>query len=135
MLLLTYRSYLFSNISVPIDIERLRSGMIGTTKIVSKDDTPIPVEWGPTCRLALEKIWDHKAYASRRYYYHTYKQYFTHLYASFESLTKMLRKRAQGIIVIQNSFYKDVNIPTPSIASGDASIVGVAIPTRKNSVC
>jgi len=78
----------------PINMERLRSAMIGTTKIVSKDDTPIPAEWGPSCRLALERIWDHKAYASRRYYYHTYRQYFTHLYTSLQRLTKMLRKRA-----------------------------------------
>jgi hypothetical protein len=102
---------------VAVDMERLRSAMIGTTKIVLKDDAPIPPEWGPSCRLALERIWEHKAYASRRYYYYTHRQYFARLYCSFEKLTTMLRERAKGIIVLQNSFYKDVNIPTPSIAA------------------
>jgi hypothetical protein len=101
----------------PIDIERLRSAMIGTTKIVTKEEGATPEQWGPSCRATLERIWDHKAYASRRYYYYTYRQYFARLYSSLERLTRMLRRRAQGIVVIQNSFYKDLNIPTPNIAS------------------
>ena len=101
----------------PVDIERLRSAMIGTTKIVQKDNSPIPTEWGSSCRVTLEKVWNHQAYASRRYYYYTYRQYFARLYASLGKLTKHLRKNAQGAIVIQNSFYKDLKISTPNIAS------------------
>jgi hypothetical protein len=101
----------------PIDMERLRSAMIGTTKIVTKDEGPTPGQWGPSCRATLERIWDHKAYASRRYYYYTYRQYFARIYSSLERLTSMLRVGAQGVVVIQNSFYKDLNIPTPDIVS------------------
>jgi hypothetical protein len=36
-----------------VDIERLRSAMIGTTKIVAKDESPVPVDWGPTCLQTL----------------------------------------------------------------------------------
>jgi tRNA G10 N-methylase Trm11 len=101
----------------PMDVTRLRASMIGTTKIVSKDESPIPDRWGESCRVVLDSIWNHKAYASRRYYYHTYRQYFSRLYRSLETLTSLLRAGGQGIIVIQDSFYKDVNIPTPSIAA------------------
>jgi hypothetical protein len=102
---------------VPIDIKNLRSAMMGTTKMVRKDESAVPVEWGRSCRLALEKIWNHKARASRGYYYHMHRQYFADLYTSLKKLKKMLRKDAQGVIVIQDSFYKDVNIPTAKIAS------------------
>jgi hypothetical protein len=101
----------------PIELDHLRASMIGTTKIVSKDESPTPDVWGKSSRTSLERIWDHKAYASRRYYYHTYRQYFSRLYISLEKLTELLGRRGQGIIVMQNSFYKDVNIPTPTIAS------------------
>jgi len=37
-----------------VDIERLRSAMIGTTKIVAKDESPVPVDWGPTCLQTLK---------------------------------------------------------------------------------
>src|SRR5262249_51173526 len=62
-----------------VDMDQLRASMIGTTKIVSKDETTTPDIWGSTCRMVLEKIWTHKGYASRRYYYHTYRQYFSRL--------------------------------------------------------
>jgi hypothetical protein len=64
----------------------------------------------------LEVILNHKAYASRRYYYHTYRQYFARLYLCLEHVTKLLREGGRGIIVIQDSYYKDINVPTPSIS-------------------
>jgi hypothetical protein len=100
-----------------VDIDRLRAAMIGTTKIILKDDTPIPDVWGKSCRATLEKIWNHKSYASRSYYYHTHRQYFSGLYTSLEKVTKLLRPNGRGIVVLQNSFYKDVDIPTPYIAT------------------
>jgi hypothetical protein len=99
----------------PFDLELLRRIMIGTTKIIMKDDGPVPEEWGPCCRKALESIFNHKSHASRRYYYHTYRQYFARLYACLQRVARLLRRGGRGVIVIQDSYYKDVNVPTPSI--------------------
>ena len=102
---------------MPIDINNLRSLMIGTTKIVSKDNSPIPEEWGIICRRTLNAIRQHDSYASKRYYYFTYRQYFEKLYNSLRNLSFVLRRRAQGLMVMQNSYYKNVNIPTPHVAA------------------
>jgi hypothetical protein len=100
---------------IPLNIEVLRSQMIGTTKIVAKDDEPIPDEWGSLCKKVLNTIRYHKSYASERYYYFTFKQYFARLYESLGSLSKVMDTRSQGLMVLQDSYYKDLNVPTQSI--------------------
>ena len=101
----------------PIDIDALRSLMIGTTKIVSKENTAVPDEWGILCKTALNTIQNHGSYASKRYYYFTYQQYFDRLYDLLRNLSLTLGRHSQGLIVLQDSYYKDINIQTPQIAS------------------
>src|SRR6202012_3153558 len=72
---------------VPIEIDKLRSLMIGTTKIVSKGDTAIPDQWGKLCKITLNSIQNHSSYASKRYYYHTYRHYFEKLYEALKNLS------------------------------------------------
>jgi hypothetical protein len=101
---------------VPIDLESLRKQMIGTTKIVQKDSAgPLP-DWGRTCESTLRAIERHQSYASKRYYYYTYYQYFDRLFKSFSNMKCKMKSAARGIVVLQSSFYKDLYIPTPDIA-------------------
>jgi hypothetical protein len=101
----------------PFSLELLRRSMIGTTKIVQKYYDPPPQDWGPACAEALAAVLHHKSYASAHYYYHTFFSYFDRLYASIKKLATLMRRRASGIIVVQDSFYKDVLIPTPQICA------------------
>lgn len=101
----------------PIDLEDLRAKMIGTTKIIGKDTRDPPMEWGNTCHAALQAIADHASYASKRYYYHTYYHYFRKLYSAFRALKTMMTRQSRGLIVVQDSFYKNVPIQTPQICS------------------
>jgi hypothetical protein len=99
----------------PTSIRDLRASMIGTTTIVTKNTDEIRLAWGPSCVKTLEAILAHDSYASRRYYYHTYYLYFDRLYKALGRTVEALRRGAQGAIVLQDSFYKDVNIPIPKI--------------------
>lgn len=101
----------------PLDLEGLRRNMIGTTKIINKEIGDAPAEWGETCRLALRSIGEHPSYASERYYYYTYYQYFRMLYDSFVRIKAIMARPCQGLIVLQTSFYKDVRIATPEICT------------------
>ena len=102
---------------VPFSIDHLRASMIGTTKIVAKYNGKVPREWGPTCSDALASVQNHKSYASANYYYHTYYSYFDRLYASVAKLASLMATNGRGVIVLQDSFYKDILVPTPSICA------------------
>jgi hypothetical protein len=99
----------------PVNLNELRRDMIGTTKISRKTDDDVPKEWGGICHRTIRSIGSHPSYASRRYYYHTYYQYFDKLHRSLRTLRSMMRPSSKGIIVLQDSYYKDVQVPTAQI--------------------
>jgi len=99
----------------PRSTRDVRDSMIGTTKMVSKNLSNAPEAWGSLCASVLQRILTHDSYASRRYYYHTYYWYFDRLYEALIRTVAALRRGARGVIVLQDSFYKDVNIPNPAI--------------------
>jgi hypothetical protein len=110
---------------IPVDIEQLRRTMLGTTKMLGKSQPTS--SWGSTCLSILEKIQNHSSYASRRYYHRFYCQYFADLFQSLCEMRRICRRSARGILVIQDSFYKELRIPIVQIVAemGDAVSIGV----------
>nr|WP_276555632.1 DNA methyltransferase [Bradyrhizobium elkanii] len=101
----------------PFSLDELKRSMIGTTKIVGKFGPEVPRGWGETGEQVMDAVLNHSSYASARYYYHNYFSYFDRLFASLVQLVKFMRKNAHGIIVLQDSFYKDLPIPTATICA------------------
>jgi hypothetical protein len=101
----------------PFSLDDLKRSMIGTTKIVGKFDANVPRAWGRAGGEVMSAILHHPSYASARYYYHTYYSYFDRLHASLAQLEKFMRDKASGLIVLQDSFYKDIPIPTAQICA------------------
>lgn len=101
----------------PFSLDDLKRSMVGTTKIVGKFNTTPPEAWGYTGREVMSAILNHSSYASARYYYHTYYSYFDRLYASLTQLNRFMSDTASGLIVLQDSFYKDIPIPTAHICA------------------
>jgi hypothetical protein len=99
----------------PFSMQELRKSMIGTTRVVSKSSSATPNELGVLATDILQKIRRHPSYASERYYYHIFAHYFVMLFAALRRIRSSMRKGGKGIIVLQDSFYKDLNVPTPSI--------------------
>ncbi len=97
-----------------IGIEDLRRRMIGTTKIQIKTGSPHG-QWGTLCLNLLKNIKNHPSKASESYYYWTYFQYFMDIYEIMKELTRKCKKGAVGLFVLQNSYYKELNIPTAEI--------------------
>lgn len=93
---------------IDIDIDTLRRNMVGTSKIVSKGAAD--VKWGKSCNKTLAGIGNHDSYASESYYVWTYFQYFKSIYNFFSILDGKLKANGRGIIVVQNSYYKDLEI-------------------------
>ena len=98
---------------MPINLTGLRARMMGTTKIVSKS-LPNP-SWGKLSLALLSAIWEHKSKASSTYYYWIYSQYFADLFATLAEVKRICRPGAKGLMVVQNSFYKELEVPVPAI--------------------
>jgi DNA modification methylase len=94
----------------------LRRNMIGTATINSAMVEPNS-GWGSTCLILLEKINNHQSYASKSYYYKNFLQYFDGLYKSLSEINRVLRPGGHCILVVQDSYYKDLHIDLARIVA------------------
>ena len=95
-------------------IRRLREQMIGTPTI-SKGNYDHDRAWGPSCNRFLSKVETHSSKASSTYYLKCYQQYFTSAFASLREIDRVLNDSGQCILVVQDSYYKDVLNDLPTI--------------------
>src|SRR5208282_4585617 len=92
----------------------LRARLIGTPTIHS--DTPEPsASWGDTCVELLKRICDHPSKAARAYYYKTYIQYFAAMAQSLSELSRCLKPQATCVLVVQDSYFKDLHIDLAAV--------------------
>ena len=95
-------------------LRRLRQKLIGTTT-VNKNFRVIEIGWGDTCLKFLEAVRTHPTKASATYYYKTHLQYFQSIYRSLSELDRCLKHGAGLVLVIQDSYYKNLHNPLPDI--------------------
>ena len=95
-------------------IRRLREQMIGTPTI-SKGSYDHNRAWGPSCNKFLSKVETHSSKASSTYYLKCYQQYFASAFASLREIDRVLNDTGQCVLVIQDSYYKDVHNDLPKI--------------------
>lgn len=96
------------------EFEDLRSQMIGTIKIL-EDYIETNDLWGETALKFLESVRNHKSKASKTYYLKQYLQYFQSVYNSLSNINWALKKQGYTVIVVQDSYYKDVHLDLPRI--------------------
>lgn len=63
----------------------------------------------------LASIQEHKSYAARRYYAKTYAQYFSDCARSLSEIHRVLKRKGVALIVVQNSHFKELEIPLSEI--------------------
>lgn len=97
-----------------IDFVKLRHSLIGAP-VIHKQTPKAIREWGPTCLETLSKIENHHSKASRTYYLKTYLQYFHSIFLSLKEIDRVMKNEGKCIIVIQNSYYKDIFIDLKQI--------------------
>ncbi len=95
-------------------IRRLREQMIGTPTI-SKGSYVHDRAWGPSCNSFLSKVETHSSKASSTYYLKYYQQYFASAFASLREIDRVLNDSGQCVLVVQDSYYKDVPNDLPKI--------------------
>jgi DNA modification methylase len=111
--------------------DELSRRMVGSTK-VSKNPITVSPKWGPRCVEFLEQIRSHPSKASAGYYYQTHLDYFDKMERSIEKFASALRPNGRAIMVVQDSYYKDIHNDLPSILTEIAAGHELALGRRED---
>jgi DNA modification methylase len=95
-------------------IDSLRRLLIGTST-VPKETPEINPRWGQICNEFLNVLYNHSSKASRSYYYKNHVQYFHSIYNSLSELNRVLKPGSFCMLVVQDSYYKDIHNDLPRI--------------------
>jgi len=92
----------------------IRRSTMGTTTVNNEVDE-INNKWGTTCKQLLNAIYKHKSHGSKNYYFKNYIQYFNDAFNSLIQINRCLKDNAKGMIVVQNSYYKEHEVKLSKI--------------------
>jgi len=90
----------------------LRRKLIGTSTVPQVAPTASK-NWGKSCNAFLERLEAHKSKASASYYLKNHLQYFDSIYQSLGEIARTLKKDGTCVLVVQDSYYKDVHNDLP----------------------
>lgn len=108
---------------------RLRRSLMGTST-VNAEVGRVDIKWGATCARFLNAVYKHHSKASQTYYYKNHYQYFGSLQASIGELARVLKPLGSCVLVIQDSYYKDLHNDVPTIAVEMAEQAGMRLGRR-----
>lgn len=120
--------------SDPLKNEDLKLNTIGaTTNLIMPKNEKISL--GRSCDILLNRIYTHPSKASSTYYHNYFYNYFYKIMASIEELYRVVKHEGNVLLVVQDSFYKDIFVDLPLIVSSMGEMVGFSsevIPLHKD---
>ncbi|MDH4472192.1 MAG: DNA methyltransferase [Fluviicola sp.] len=111
----------------------LRKNLIGTSKVPSKNPI-VKKEWGKECNKFLENLFNHQSKASKSYYFKNHTQYFDSLYNSIGEISRILKPGGISILVVQDSFYKELHNDLAQISNEMSFNNGLILKRREDFV-
>jgi hypothetical protein len=107
----------------------LRDQMVGTPTITGIGTSADPA-WGTQANDLLELVAKHQSRASSTYYLAYFLQYFDSMCQSLHEISRALRNGSSAVLVVQDSYYKDVHIDLARIISEMGRETGLATVSR-----
>lgn len=109
--------------------KKLRKEMIGTTAI---DDSSHDMSfgWGESCHHFLKQMSEHASVASKSYYLKNHIQYFASMEKSIKEINRVLKADGDAILVVQDSYYKDLHNDLPLFIAEMATNIGLKLEER-----
>lgn len=109
----------------------LRDRTTGTSTI--RNETPSPHDsWGATCCNFLSSMESHASKASKSYYLKNHLQYFHDLSRSVAECARVLKAGGRSVVVVQDSYYKDLHNDLPQILIEMMQMSGLTICERND---
>ncbi len=104
-------------------VQKLRGRLIGTPTILA-DNSKTAITGSDTLERLIRRVKRHPSYAAQSYYLPFYRQYFKSMSASLSEINRVARDGSPIIFVVQDSWFKDVHVATPTIISELAESIG-----------
>mgnify|MGYP006284061535 CR=1 FL=1 len=96
------------------EFDTFRRTVMGAPVVVDKEIDRREL-WGSKCLNLLDEIENHDSRASDTYYITLYEQYFRDAAQSLREIERVLKPDGRAAIVLQTSFYKEVEVPLSEI--------------------
>ncbi|SFK29523.1 hypothetical protein [Brevibacillus centrosporus] len=97
------------------NLRKLRESMLGSPIILKEMENLKDDSIGLTGRDVLDRIKKHNSKSSATYYYKSYRRYFLELKKSLNEIDRVLKIGGKGALVVQSSYYKDIEVNLPQI--------------------
>ena len=111
------------------EFDTLRRGLIGTSTVPT-DVPEIQPNLGRRCLRFLKRLSQHPSKASSTYYYKNHAQYFVSMATSLSEIRRILKTGGQCILVVQDSYYKDIHNDLPDILTEMAALRALRLSDR-----
>ncbi|MFM0329205.1 hypothetical protein [Paraburkholderia strydomiana] len=108
------------------DFDALRRSLTGTST-VERGSQEIDTRWGKTCLNFLDALYQHSSKASKTYYFKNHVQYFRSLHTSLQEIARVLEPQAPCVLVVQDSYYKQIRNDIAQITCEMAANVGLQL--------
>jgi len=105
--------------------------MIGSTQVPT-GDIAVDEAWGETCVRFLAALKAHPSKASGGYYYRTHLDYFDKMHRSMQRLAAGLKVGGRAVLVVQDSYYKDIHNDLPKIITEIGAGQGLTLAQSKS---
>jgi len=105
--------------------------MIGTTQVPG-ETIDVDPSWGRACASFLKQLKRHPSKASGGYYYRTHLDYYDKMSRSIARLASALKPGGRAILVVQDSYYKELHNDLPKIISQMGRAHGLSLKQRKD---
>lgn len=112
----------------PADISRR---MIGSTRVPERL-IDISMTWGSRCANFLDELRLHPSKASGGYYFKTHLDYFDKMGRSMERVASVLKPNGRAVLVVQDSYYKEIHNDLPSIIADIGEAHGLKLDRRED---
>jgi DNA modification methylase len=109
---------------------QLRDRMIGTPTMAKDASLDVDRHWGRTAKSFVESVRQHRSRASEGYYRKYFLQYLAGMYSSLAELQRVIRPPGRCVLVVQDSFYKEVHLDLAAILIEMGKSVGLRLTER-----
>jgi hypothetical protein len=93
--------------------------------VITKNGKYQKSEWGKLCNETLDAIKKHRTKAAESYYWKNIVQYFIDIDSALSEIVRVLKQGGRGLIVVQSSYFKEIEIPLGDIYQEMAMMKGL----------
>ena len=112
-------------------LRNLRHTLTGTLTVNGLASPP-GADWGQACSHFLKKLRNHPSKASETYYLRTHLQYFGSIARSLSEIQRVMRGGSRCVLVVQDSYYKNVRNDLASIFIEMSQLRGLKLERRQD---